>query len=436
MYTADVSGFLNFVKSAPSAFHAVAAAEAHLRQQGFVRLEERDVWALTPGGKYYVTRNQSSVLAFTAGQAGAAPMHIAASHSDSPVFKLKPQAESMVGEQYLRLNVERYGGMIFSTWMDRPLSIAGRVLVREGEALSTRLVDLGRDAVLIPNQPIHFCRDINDGYKLNPQVDLLPLYGMGADRGALLQEVAAACGAKPEDVVSSDLFLYSRTPGTVWGAQERFFSSPRIDDLECAFTSLMAFTQAKPAAWMNVYALFDNEEVGSGTKQGADSTFLREVLARAAAALGAKPEEMPGLISRSFLVSADNAHALHPNHPEKYDAENRVYMNGGVVIKHNANQKYTTDAVSAAIFSEICRRAGVPVQHFANRSDMPGGSTLGNISNAQVSLNAVDIGLAQLAMHSAYETAGVADVPLMIRALTGFYETPIEVLRDGTYRVG
>lgn len=436
MYTSNAQGFLQFVQASPSAFHAVEAAVDTLREKGFAALNEAAPWSLVPGGKYYVTRNRSSVMAFVLPPQGARPFRIVASHSDSPVFKLKPHAESLAGDKYLRLNVERYGGMIMSSWMDRPLSIAGRILVRQEGRVSTRLVDLGRDAVLIPNQPIHFCRDINDGYKFNPQADLLPLYGDAADKGALLAEVARAGDTEPDTIVGCDLFLYARTPGCLWGAGNQFFSSPRIDDLECAFTSLMAFVNADAQEQVNVYALFDNEEVGSATKQGAASTFLRDVLTRIALSQGADEGQLCALLSRSMMVSADNAHALHPNHPEKFDAENRVYMNGGVVIKHNANQKYTTDGVSSALFSLICGQAGVPVQHFANRSDVPGGSTLGNIANTHVSMNTVDIGLAQLAMHSAYETAGVADVESMIRALNAFYTTPMDVQADGAYTLG
>lgn len=436
MYTNDAQGFLQFVHTSPTAFHAAETVAKMLREKGFTALNEASRWTLAPGGKYYVTRNLSSVLAFALPKEGMHPFRMVASHSDSPVFKLKPHAESPVGDNYLRLNVERYGGMIMSSWMDRPLSIAGRILSRQGGRVVTRLVDLGRDAVLIPNQPIHFCRDINDGYKYNPQVDMLPLYGEGNAKGALLAEVARAGGVEPDSIVGSDLFLYVRTPGSLWGADNRFFSCPRIDDLECAFTSLLAFADAPADNHVNVYALFDNEEVGSATKQGAASTFLRDTLTRIALAMGTDDAGLRALLTRSVMVSADNAHALHPNHPEKFDAENRVYMNQGVVIKHNANQKYTTDGVSEALFSLVCQQAGVPVQHFANRSDVPGGSTLGNIANLQASMNTVDIGLAQLAMHSAYETAGVEDVGYMIRALRAFYTMPMDVLEDGVFSVG
>ena len=430
-----MNSFIDFVRRSPSAFHAVDAICAQLDAAGFVRLDEGEPYAVAPGSRCYVTRNRSSVIAFTVPQQGFSPFAIVASHSDSPTFKLKAGYEEEALGQYIRLNVERYGGMIMSTWLDRPLSIAGRALVREDGALRTHLVDLERDAVLIPNMPIHFNREINDGYKFNPQVDLLPLYGDAQAKGALATEIASLCGAKPEDVLSADLFLYNRTPGSVWGAHGEFFSCPRIDDLECAYTSLQAFLTAKHAAHISVYAVFDNEEVGSGTKQGADSSFLTDVLARVGAALGADDAALRTAACRSFMVSADNAHAVHPNHPEKYDAENRVFMNSGVVIKHNANQKYTTDAVSSAIFSEICAKAGVPVQHFANRSDVLGGSTLGNIANTHLSMNTVDIGLAQLAMHSSYETAGTKDVEYMTDALRAFYEAEIQMRGDGEYRL-
>ena len=431
----SVQSFLSFIQSAPSAFHAVDAMCAMLRENGFTELCEAKPYEVVPGGKYFVSRNRSSVIALTVPERGFAPFQIVASHSDSPTFKLKSASEEAVLGQYVRLNVERYGGMIMSTWFDRPLSIAGRAIVRENGKLVTKLVDLGRDAALIPNMPIHFNREINDGYKFNAQVDLLPVYGDAGAKGGLMAEIAALCGVNAEDVVAHDLFLYPRMAGSIWGAKGEFFSCPRIDDLECAYTSLQAFLAAKGAQHINVCAVFDNEEVGSGSKQGADSTFLTDVLARVGAALGASDSEIRSAIAQSFMVSADNAHGVHPNHPEKYDADNRTFMNGGVVIKHNANQKYTTDAVSDAIFSEICKRAGVPVQHFSNRSDVLGGSTLGNIANAHASMNTVDIGLAQLAMHSSYETAGSKDVDYMIDALKAFYETEIVTLCDGMYEI-
>lgn len=431
----SVSAFLDFIKASPSAFHAAASCCELLRENGFAELSEHAPFDVKPGGKYFVTRNRSCVVAFALPQGAPTHCQIAASHSDSPTFKLKPAAEDVCAGQYVRLNVERYGGMIMSTWMDRPLSIAGRALVREGGKLTTRLVNLDRDSVLIPNMPIHFNREINDGYKFNAQIDMLPLYGDLSAKDGLKAEIARTLGADVSDIAACDLFLYNRMDASVWGANGEFFSCPRIDDLECAYTSLVAFLQSEAVGHMNVFALFDNEEVGSSSKQGADSPFMRDVLTRAMAALGMSDAGIRAAFCASFMVSADNAHAVHPNHPEKYDVGNRTFMNGGVVIKHNANQKYTTDAVSCAIFEAICEKAGVPVQHFSNRSDVLGGSTLGSIANTQISMNTVDIGLAQLAMHSSYETAGCKDVDYMIRALAAMYNAHIAMLGDGEFEI-
>ncbi len=424
--------FLTFVEQSPTAFHAVSNLKDMLRKASFRELREKDPWLVDAGGRYFVTRNDSSVIAFTVPRSGFASFRIAAAHSDSPAFKLKPLYEDGTDSAYVRLNVEKYGGMIMSTWMDRPLSVAGRLIVREGDSFAAKLVNLDRDAVLIPNMPIHFNREINDGYKYNPQVDLLPLWGEAGTAGQLMRELAEAAGVRPEDVISHDLFLYSRQPASIWGAEDAFFSCGHIDDLECAFGAMAALTEAsaeaaaeeadgQPADAINVCAVFDNEEVGSGTKQGADSGFLYDTLTRVGFALGASDSEIRAAMASGFMVSADNAHAVHPNHPELYDRQNRVYMNRGIVIKHNAAQKYTTDAVSSAMFMLICEKAGVPVQHFTNRSDIAGGSTLGHISNTHVSMSTVDIGLAQLAMHSACETAGTKDLDDLIRALRAMW---------------
>ena len=421
-----------YIAACPTAFHTCAHSADMLRAAGYTELCEAQRWEIVPGGKYFVTRNGSSLIAFRVPAGEIAGFMMTAAHGDSPAFKIKENAELPDGN-YLRLSVEKYGGMLCAPWLDRPLSIAGRALVREGGALTTKLVDIGRDAALIPNMPIHFNREVNDGYKFNPQVDLLPLYGGAEAKGALLEEIARCCGTQSESIAAFDLFLYNRERGSVFGTQGEFFACPRIDDLECAFASLEAFLSSKPEGHVNVLAVFDNEEVGSGTKQGADSSLLSDALFRICNAMGLGDEAARAAIAASFMVSADNAHAVHPNHPEKYDTGDRAYLNGGVVIKHNANQKYTTDAVSGAIFAEICRRAGVPVQHFSNRSDILGGSTLGNIANTHVSMNTVDIGLAQLAMHSCYETAGTRDLAFMVRSLTAFYGTQIETRADGEY---
>jgi len=428
-------GFIEFVKQSPTAFHAIETICNELKENGFEMLNERDAWMIVPGGKYYVTRNHSTVIAFTVPEKGMCHFQITASHSDSPTFKLKPTSEDVAAGHYVRLNTERYGGMIMSSWFDRPLSIAGRVLVKEGNSITTKLVDLDRDTVMIPNMPIHFNREVNDGYKYNPQVDLLPLYGGIEAKGQLIRDIAQAAGTEPEKIVGHDLFLYNRMPGSVWGANGEYISCGRIDDLECAYTAVKAFLAAQNARQINVCCVFDNEEVGSSTKQGANSTFLGDVLTRTGIALGATDAEIRAAMACSFMVSGDNAQAVHPNHPEKYDAGNRTFMNEGIVVKYNANQKYTSDGVSAAIFGTICEAAGVPVQAFANRSDVLGGGTLGNVANTQVSMNTVDIGLPQLAMHSAYETAGVKDLDYMIDGLTKFYETEIIMTGDGEFEL-
>lgn len=428
-----VNEFLDFIKRSPSQFHAVEALCAELKEKGFVELNECEQWSIVPGGRYFTTRNRSSVMAFTIPERGFAHFQVVASHSDSPTFKLKPVAEDVAFGKFVRLNVEIYGGPINSTWVDRPLSIAGRVLVKEGNSIAVRLVNLDRDTVLIPNQPIHFNREANDGFKYNPQIDLMPLYGEADAKGQLMKELAASIGVEPESIVGSDLYLYSRTHGSVWGANNEFFSCGRIDDLECAWTSAQAFMEAENADQINILAVFDNEETGSRSRQGADSTMLDDVMQRVGLALGASDAEIRAAKVSSFMVSADNAHSVHPNHPEKYDVGNRTYMNGGVVIKSNANQSYTSDGISSAIFKTICESANVPVQLFSNRSDMRGGGTLGNIALSHVSMNSVDIGLPQLAMHSAYETAGVKDLDYMIDALRRFYTTSIVVESDGAY---
>lgn len=420
---------LTFIEQCPSAFHTIHAITCQLGQAGFSYLPEGTHWEIRPGGSYYTTRNGSSIIAFRIGE-DLSDYHfqMCASHSDSPSYKIKNEAELDGPGEYLRLNVEAYGGMIDSTWFDRPLGVAGRVLVKEADGVSARLFSADRDVLLIPNVAIHFNRDINNGYKYNRQIDLCPLFSAGEmKKGAFDAFVAGQLGIAPERILGKDLFLVNRQRGSVWGVRSEFVSSPKLDDLQCAYASLQAFLQAENDKAVNVYCCFDNEEVGSNTKQGAMSTFLADVLGRINAGLGKTDEEYLQAQARSFLVSCDNAHAVHPNHPDKTDAQNRVWMNQGIVIKESANQKYTTDAFSRAVFTRICELADVPVQAFANRSDSVGGSTLGNLSNTQVSLHAVDIGLAQLAMHSSYETAGAKDTAYAIRALRMFYETNLRI---------
>ncbi len=435
MSSNHVKQLFKFIENSPSCFHAIKTITEELKNEGFVEIKEKDTWQIEQGKKYYVTRNLSSVIAFKIPQNDFKSFHIVASHSDSPTFKIKENAEIEVNNKYVKLNTEKYGGMICSTWFDRPLSIAGRILVKENNAVKTHLVNIDKDLVIIPNLAIHMNREVNDGYKYNAQIDMLPLYGDNSSKGSLMKTIAKEAEVEEESILGTDLFLYNRMNGTKIGSNEEYISSPRLDDLECAFTSLSAFLSENTSNSASVYCVFDNEEVGSGTKQGADSTFLYDVLRRINISLGKTEEDYYRLISSSFMVSADNAHALHPNYTDKSDLTNKVYMNDGIVIKYNANQKYTTDAVSASIFKTICDSVDVPYQTFTNRSDILGGSTLGNISNAHVSLNTIDIGLAQLAMHSTYETAGAKDVTYMIDAIKAFYNTSIEQVEDGQYIV-
>ena len=417
---------LDFIEKSPTCFQAVENLKADLEGQGFQELKEAGEWKIQAGGGYFVTRNDSSLIAFRlpADGSGVKGFHICASHSDSPCFKVKESPEMSVEGVYVKLNTEKYGGMILSTWMDRCLSVAGRVAVPGREGVETRLVNIDQDLLVIPSVAIHLTRGTAENGELNPQTDMLPLFGSASqeeEKKLLMERVAEAAGVKQEDILGQDLFLYVREKGRILGEGGDFVLSPRLDDLQCVYASSRAFLESMPQEYVNICAVFDNEEVGSGTKQGADSTFLEDVLWRISKGLGQGRTGYLRLTAGSFLISADNAHAMHPNHPEKSDPTNRPRLNGGIVIKFHGGQKYTTDAVSAARMRGICKAADVPCQSYANRSDIPGGSTLGNISTAHVSVSSVDIGLPQLAMHSAVETAGVKDTKYALDALKVFY---------------
>lgn len=437
MYKEISKELLDFLQKSPTAFHAVETIENELCENGYEKLLEGQVWKIVPGGKYYVTRNNTSVIAFHVGtKLDNYGFNVTASHSDYPTFKIKENVEIEVKGKYTQLNTEGYGGMLCATWFDRPLSIAGRVLVKEGDSVVTKLLKIDRDLVMIPNVAIHMNRAVNDGYAYNKQVDLLPLFG-GADtqKGDFKKLIAKELGVTEEDIYGSDLYLYNRNAPSIWGANEEFISSPHLDDLQCGFTTLKGFLNGYNEESINVYACFDNEEVGSGTKQGAASTFLYDVLLRVNKALGKYEEDYYRALASSFMLSADNAHAVHPNHPGLTDVNNCVYMNEGVVVKSHAGQKYTSDGVSIAVFKALCEKANVPVQFFANRSDVMGGSTLGNIAMSQVSMNSVDIGLPQLAMHSSYETAGIKDTYYMIQVVTEFYNSHISEVSSHELKV-
>ena len=411
---------LTFIKESPTAFQAVEMMKTRFTENGFTELKEDEHWEIKNGGKYFVIRNHSAIIAFTVPEVSSDVFHIIASHSDSPSLKIK-ENPGMAENGYVKLNVELYGGALLAPWFDRPLSVAGRLIVKEDEQICEKLVTVDKDMLMIPNLAIHMNREANSGYKYNVQKDMLPLYGLESAKGSFFKTVAEAAGVKEEDILGHDLFLYNRMPGTVWGSEEEFVSAPRLDDLQCTFASLEGFLQADKKKNITVHCVLDNEEVGSTTRQGAASAFLKDVLYRINLALGGDHESYLMALAESFMISADNAHALHPNYTDKSDPVNRPTMNGGIVIKYNANQKYCTDGISAAIFKELCREAEVPYQTFVNRSDIAGGSTLGNISNTQAAMNTVDIGLPQLAMHSAYETAGVKDTESLVRAAKVFY---------------
>ncbi len=417
-----------FLDGAHSVYHAVAALAEELTAAGYNRLSEGENWDLVPGGKYYLTRGGSAVIAFRIPQVAPKGFLFSAAHSDRPCFKLKENGE-LTG-QYTRFSTEKYGGMIMSTWLDRPLSVAGRVTVETDAGVESRLVDIDRDLLLIPNVAIHMNRKINEGYAWNPAVDMLPLAGSKETGGRLEQILADAAGGK---ILGRDLYLYVRQPASVWGVDEEYISAAALDDLACAWCCTQGFLNARDTEQIPVLCVFDSEEVGSASVQGADSRLLESVLNRICDSLQVKAEV---LLNNSFMVSADNGHAVHPNHPEFADPGNAPVMGGGVVLKFNANLRYTTDGASAAVFRKICEKADVPVQTYYNRADLPGGSTLGCISLAHISVPSVDIGLPQLAMHSCYETAGVRDVGWLADAMQAYYSCTLSNDGNGSFTVG
>ena len=428
-------GLISFLDESPTAFHAVASIKKKLVANGYSELAESEKWELTEGGKYFVTRNDSSIIAFRVPSFNFAGFMISAAHSDSPAFKVKENPE-IVENGYVKLNVEGYGGMLMAPWLDRPLSVAGRVIVKSGNRYEVKLVNVDRDLLIIPNVAIHMNHDANKNQTWNAQVDMLPILGSADEtKGTFMRIVAEAAEVNEDEIISHDLFVYARDKGKIWGGSDEYISAPHLDDLQCVYGCLEGFLGANNSSSVPVLAVFDNEETGSLTKQGADSTLLEDVLKRISLSCSKDEEGYYRAVSSSFMVSADNAHALHPNHPEKADPVNRPAINKGIVIKFNAAQHYTTDAVSCAVYRDLCESNDIPVQVFTNRSDSRGGSTLGNVSNAHVSLNTVDIGLAQLAMHSCYETAGAKDTKHLINAMTIFYSKTFRVDTGGSFEL-
>ena len=418
-----IKALVSFMDASHSAYHAVQNLTNTLTDAGYTRLCEGEKWTLTPGGKYYLTRGGTAVVAFRIPEGAVKGFAMSASHSDRPTFKIKENPE-LCGT-YTRLATEKYGGMLMGTWLDRPLSIAGRVVVETENGVESKLVDIDRDLLLIPNVAIHMNRTANDGYKWNPAVDTLPLAGGKDAKGKLQQLLDEAAGGK---ILGHDLYLYIRQKASVWGLKEEYISSAALDDLACAWCCTQGFLNAPESENIPVLCVFDSEEVGSASVQGAASRLLESTIQRICEA---RELDAQILLANSFMVSADNGHAVHPNHPEFADANNAPVVNGGVVLKFNASQRYTTDGVTAAIFRKVCQKAAVSVQTYCNRADIPGGSTLGNISLSQVSVPTVDIGLPQLAMHSCYETAGVQDVLDLEKTMTAFYATTLEKTENG-----
>lgn len=418
-----IDGLRQFLNRAHSVYHAVAALEEILEGAGYTRLQEQEAWKLAPGGKYYLIRGGSALLAFRIPESAPKGFLFSAAHADRPTFQVKENG--VVADKYARLMVEKYGGMLIAPWLDRPLSVAGRVIVETEKGVENRLIDIDRDLLLIPNVAIHMNRKANEGYAWDAKTDIIPLFGDKENSGKFWEAVEAAAGGK---ILGHDLYLYVRQNASVWGAEEEFISAQALDDLECAWGCTQGFLNAAPTDNIPVLCIFDSEEIGSSTYQGAGADLLQSAISRICKALGA---EEKALLAGSFMVSADNAHALHPNHPELSDSANAPVMNGGVVVKFNANRRYTTDGLSAGVFRKICDKAGVPVQTYYNRADLPGGTTLGCVSLSQVAVPSVDIGLAQLAMHSCYETAGVKDAEYLADAMTAYYSTALEIVEKG-----
>ena len=421
----QIKNLCEFLDASHSSYHAAANLAQVMEDAGYVRLSEKESWDLLPGGKYYLVRGGTALIAFRIPEGEPTGFMLSASHSDRPTFKVKENGETVTAA-YSKLLVERYGGMIISTWLDRPLSVAGRVVVQTEEGVQIKLLDIDRDLLMIPSVAIHMNRSANDGYKWNPAVDTLPLLGSKDAKGkfsALLEETA---GGK---ILGHDLYLYIRQKASIWGVEEDYISSAALDDLECAWACTQGFLKALATSAIPVLCVFDNEEVGSSSAAGAAGDLLESVLVRICEA---RELDIFRLLANSFMVSADNGHALHPNHPELADAANAPLPGGGVVIKFNAAQRYCTDGFSAAVFRRICGKAEVPTQTYCNRADIAGGSTLGNISLHHVSVPTIDIGVAQLAMHSCYETGAVADAIHLENALAAFYGSTLEVGADGS----
>ena len=426
-----VNRLLEFLNASPVNFLAANNIAGYLEQAGYRRFDpQQPIGQVKAGDKLYVTKNDSSVYAFHIGRLplSDAGFRMICAHCDSPTFRIKPNAEMTCEGGIVKLNTEVYGGPIMSTWFDRPLTIAGRVIVRGTDALhpQTLLLHVKHPLLQISNLAIHFNRQVNDGVKLSKQKDMLPILGIVTSElecsNLLMNVICGELNIQPADILDFDLYLADATPACTFGVHDEFLSSGRLDDLSMCFAGLEAMMATDTTDATKVLAIFDNEETGSQTKQGAGSPFLSTVLKRIALAQSGSEEAFYQAVERAFMISADNAHAWHPNYSEKYDPTNHPVLGGGPVIKFNAAQKYASDAVSAAVFAEICKEAGVPCQRFVNHSDVAGGSTLGNILASSIPVRGVDMGNAILAMHSCRETGSVADHIYCVKAFTKFFE--------------
>lgn len=420
---------IDFLYESPTAFHAVENVKNELTKNGFRELKEEESWKLKKEGKYFVTKNDSALIAFKVGTGRIEEQgfKIIGAHTDSPTFRVKPSPEITAENKYIKLNTEVYGGPILNTWFDRPLSLAGRVTVKGKNPLfpETRLVNINRPILVIPNLAIHMNREVNDGVKLNRQKDTLPLLSMINEKlesgKYLINTIAEELKIAVEDVLDFDLFLYEFEKGCIMGLNNEFISSSRLDDLAMVHAGIKSLINTQASSGTNVMACFDNEEVGSETKQGAASELLAHILERIVLCLGGDREHYFRALAKSFLISADLAHAVHPNNGEKHDPVLRPVINGGPVIKVAASQSYTSDSNSSVVYEEICKKAGVPVQRFVNRSDLRGGSTIGPISSTHLHIRAVDMGTPILSMHSVRELGGVKDHYYCVKSFETFY---------------
>ena len=428
--------FLDFIKLSPTMYHAVDVVKNELLKNGYIELNEKKKYDIKPNNKYFIIRNSSSIIAFNVpNKIDNYGFNIAAAHTDSPTFKLKPNFE-LDESRYEMLNTEVYGGPILNTFFDRPLDIAGRVIIKNNDKLETKLISFNKFMCVIPNLCIHFNREANNGMKLNPQVECLPLLKDKKCEKGLLDLVSEKLNVNKDDIVSHDLFLALLDRGTIGGMNDEFIMAPQIDNLECCYALMESLINSKAKDdTISVMALFESEEIGSRTRAGADSNFLEDTLVRISSSLGKNSDEYRVAINNSFMVSCDNAHAYHPSYPSKYDPTNRVYMNDGIVIKSAARGSYTTDGYTEGVFKMICDMACAKVQMMTNRSDIPGGGTLGAISLSHLSIPSVDIGLPQLAMHSAMETCGRYDLDDLKKAMTKYYSIHLNFIDDNNIEI-